>query len=172
MTLVKLLAGLCALFLGRRVFWLFVGVVGFVFGADLATRFFREQPHAVVLMIALAGGFVGAVLAYWMQEFMIGVVGFLAGSYIALQVLVAAMPYPGRMIWFALFIGGVLGALLAFTLFDWAIIVLSSLIGAGLIVEALGSGVRAVPLVFFVLAALGIAAQATVKRWPRRPTRA
>jgi hypothetical protein len=168
MTLVKLFAGLCALLLGHRVFWLFVGVVGFVFGAEMATRFFREQPRAVVLMIALTGGLVGAVLAYWMQEFMIGVVGFLAGSYVAVQLLIAAMPYPGRMIWFALFIGGALGALLAFTLFDWALIVLSSLIGAGLIVEALGSGVQAEPFVFVVLTALGIAAQASVKRWPRR----
>jgi hypothetical protein len=171
MAIAKLLAGLCALFLGRRVFWLFVGVVGFVFGADLATRFFREQPHAAVLLIALTGGVVGAIAAYWMQEFMIGLVGFITGSYMGVQLLVAAMPYPGRTIWFALLIGGVLGVLLAFTLFDWAIIVLSSLIGAGLIVEALGSGVQDAPLVFFVLAALGIGVQPTVKRWPRRSAR-
>jgi hypothetical protein len=167
----KLLAGLCALFLGRRLFWLFVGLVGFVFGAELAARFFREQPHAVVLIIGLAGGIVGAILAYWVQELMIGVVGFLTGSYVGVQLFVAVMPYPGQIIWFALFIGGVVGALLAFTLFDWAIILLSSLVGASLIVEALGSGVRAAPFVFFVLAALGIGAQATMKRWPRRSAR-
>jgi hypothetical protein len=171
MALLKLLAGLCALFLGRRLFWLFVGVVGFAFGVDLARQLFKEQPPAVVLIIALTAGVVGAILAYWMQELMIGVVGFLTGGYVAVQLLVAAMPYPGRMIWFALFIGAVLGALLAFTLFDWAIIVLSSFIGAGLVVEALGSEGHAALLVFFVFAALGIAAQAGVKRWPRRSLR-
>lgn len=171
MALAKLLAGLCALFLGRRLFWLFVGVVGFAFGAHLAARLFREQPHAVVLIIALTGGVAGAILARWMQELMIGVVGFLTGGYVGVQLLVAAMPYPGRAIWFALFIGGVVGALLAFTLFDWAVIFLSSLVGAGLIVEALGSSARAMPLVFFVLAAVGIGAQAATAHRPPRPPR-
>lgn len=171
MALLKMLAGLCALFLGRRLFWLFVGVLGFAFGAQLATQLFSEQPHVVVLTIALTGGVVGAILAYWMQELMIGIVGFATGAYVAVQLLVAAMPYPGRMIWFALFIGAVLGALLAFTLFDWAIIVLSSLLGAELIVETLGSGTRGMSAVFLALAVLGIAAQAGVRRWPRRPLR-
>jgi hypothetical protein len=171
LALLKLLAGLCALFLGRRLFWLFVGVLGFALGAQLAPQLFRDQPHVVVLLIALTGGAVGAILAYWLQELMIGVVGCLTGGYVAVQLLIAAMPYPGRIIWFALFVGGLLGALLAFTLFDWAIIVLSSFIGAGLIAEALGAGVQAAPFVFLVLAALGIAAQAGVKRWPRRSLR-
>jgi hypothetical protein len=171
MASLKLLAGLCALFLGRRLFWLFVGVLGFALGAQLATQLFREQPHATILIIALTGGVVGAILAYWMQELMIGIVGFLTGSYVGVQFLVEAVPYPGRMIWYALFLGGVLGVLLAVTLFDWAIIVLSSVVGAGLIVEALAGGLRATPVLFLVLAAVGIGVQANIRRHGRRPRR-
>ena len=138
MAAAKLLAGLCALLLGRRVFWLFVGIGGFVLGAEIATRLFREQPQFVVLLGAVAGGVIGAVLAQRMQQLMIGVAGFVAGSYIGAELLLDAMPYPGRMIWFALFIGGLGGALLALTIFDWTIIVLSSVVGARFIVDALG----------------------------------
>jgi len=171
MVAAKLLAGLCALLLGRRLFWLFVGIGGFVLGAEIATRLFREQPQSVVLLSAVAGGVIGAVLAQRMQQLMIGVAGFIAGSYAGAQLLLAAMPYPGRMIWFALFIGGFLGTLLAVTIFDWTIILISSLAGAKLIVDALGPALPATPFVLVALAAVGIAIQASIRPRRRRAPR-
>ncbi len=122
---ITILAGVCALLLGRRVFWLFVGIAGFAMGAEVAARVFREgQSGNVILIIALSGGAVGAVLAHRMQELMIGVVGAFVGSYIGAELQLTAMPYPGRMIWFGIFAGGLAGVLLALTLFDWTIIVM------------------------------------------------
>jgi hypothetical protein len=171
MAAAKLLAGLCALLLGRRFFWLLIGIGGFVLGAEIATRLFREQPHSLVLLSAVAGGVIGAVLAQRMQQLMIGVAGFITGSYIGGELLLAAMPYPGRMIWFALFIGGLSGALLAVTIFDWTIIVLSSVVGAQLIVDALGPALPATPFVLLGLAAVGIAIQASIRPRRRRSPR-
>jgi len=169
MVAAKLLAGLCALLLGRRLFWLFIGIGGFVLGAEIATRLFREQPQFVVLLSAVAGGVIGAVLAQRMQQLMIGVAGFIAGSYIGAELLLAAMPYPGRMIWFALFLGGLSGALLALTIFEWTIIVLSSVVGARLIVDALGPTLPA--SAFLCLAVVGVVIQAIIRPRRRRAPR-
>src|SRR6266446_4168449 len=115
----RLLAGLCALILGRQLFWLFVGVVGFGLGADLAAQMFRGSSEAVVLGIALLGGIAGAALAVWVEEFMIAAAGFVAGGYISALLLTSVMLYPGRYIWFALLVGGLGGAFLFMALFDW-----------------------------------------------------
>ncbi len=134
-------------------------------GAEVAARVFREgQAGTVILLIALGGGAVGALLAYWMQELMIGVVGALVGSYIGAELLLVAMPYPGRMIWFGVFGGCLAGVFLAMTLFDWTLIVMSSLVGASLIVRGVNSGVEATPVAILVLAAVGIIAQASMRR--------
>jgi hypothetical protein len=162
---ITVLAGVCALLLGRRFFWLFVGIAGFAVGAEVAARVFRGgQPGTVILLIALAGGVVGAVLARWMQELTLGIVGALVGSYIGAELLLIAKPYPGRMIWLGIFAGGLAGVFLALTLFDWTLIVMSSLVGASLIVRGADSGVEATPVVLLMLAAVGIIAQASMRR--------
>src|SRR5713101_4691010 len=136
MLLAKLLAGVCSLFLGRRLFWLFVGVVGFAAGVEIAAEMFKGTPEIVVLGLALLLGVAGAALAMALEKLMIGVVGFVAGSYLGIAVLTALTPYPGRNIWLAVLVGGFVGAMLLVSLFDWALIVLSSLVGAGLILDA------------------------------------
>ena len=163
MMLGRLIAGVCILFLGRRFFWLFVGVVGFVLGMDVSAALFRGMPHTEVLLIALVGGLVGAVLAAALEELMIGVAGFMAGAYIAAQILVLFMPYAGRNIWLAMLAGGIVGMLLLLALFDWTLIVLSSVIGAGFIVQALPDASRFTLMVFLGLAIVGVAVQARLK---------
>src|SRR5438105_1747368 len=112
MVLGRLIAGVCMLFLGRRLFWLFVGAVGFVLGMEVVAFVFHDMPHSEVLLIALVGGLVGAVLALALQELMVGIAGFMAGAYIGEQVLLAMMPHPGQNIWLAILVGGIFGALL------------------------------------------------------------
>ncbi len=167
MTLARLVAGVCALLFGRRLFWLFVGAIGFAFGMDLAARLFAGAPTLVVLTAAVLCGLAGAVLARAAQEVMIGIVGFAVGGYLATQLLIALMPYPGRNIWFALVGGGIAGVVLLNAVFDWAVILLSSLVGAAFIVEGSGAGGRATPLTYAVLAVIGIVVQAASKQ--RRP---
>jgi len=168
MTAARILAGLCALLLGRRLFWLFVGVVGFVLGMDVAAQVLRGASEPVVVGVALLAGVIGAVLAYVLYEVMVAVAGFAAGSYLGTQLLIVMTPYPGRGIWIAVLVGGVIGVLMLNALFDWALIVLSSLLGASFIVEALHVSTRAQPLAFLVLVTIGIAAQASTHRRRRR----
>jgi hypothetical protein len=167
MTLAKVLAGLCALFLGRQLFSLFVGVVGFALGMEFGPRVYWGVSDFGILASAVALGIIGAALAYLVQDLMIAVVGIVAGSTIAAEFFLMAMPYPGRTLWFALFVGGFAGALLLLALFDWSVIVLSSLFGAGMIVRAVAPDPSVARIAFVVLLAIGIAAQAAFMR--RRP---
>src|SRR5512140_887552 len=160
MIIARLLAGICVLFLGRRLFWLFVGAVGFVLGLDVAAQLFRGMPHTEVLIIALVGGMVGAVLALALEELMVGIAGFAAGAYIAAQILITAMPYPGRTVWIAMLVGGIVGAWLFVGLFDWALIALSSLIGAAFIVQAVPAATHVNYIVFAALVVAGVLVQA------------
>jgi hypothetical protein len=166
-TSLRLLAGLCALVLGRQLFWLFVGVVGFGLGVDLAAQVFRGSSGGVILGVALLGGIAGAALAVWMEEFMIAAVGFVAGGYIGAQLLTAVMLYPGRYIWFAMLIGGLGGTLLFTALFDWALIVVSSVVGASFIIQAVQGSIGSGRVGFIVLTVAGIVIQESLRR--RRP---
>jgi hypothetical protein len=42
--IVTILVGIVVLIAGRRLFWLFVGVVGFVAGLSLAFQLLADQP--------------------------------------------------------------------------------------------------------------------------------
>ncbi len=84
--ILNLLVGILLLFLGRRIFWLFVGGVGFVAAIDLVSRLAMPWPTWLTLVVALAAGLVGALLAILLQEVAVGIAGFLAGGYIVLHV--------------------------------------------------------------------------------------
>jgi len=171
MILARLIAGACVLFLGRKLFWLFVGLVGFVLGMDLAALMFHGLAPLQVFLIALGGGLVGAVLAVAIEEVMVGIAGFLAGAYIAAQILVALAPYPGRDIWVAMLVGGFLGLLLLLSVFDWALITLSSVIGAGFIIQTVPERSELTYVAFFVLVIIGMIIQARIKDREHLPQR-
>jgi hypothetical protein len=157
---VRILAGFFLLLLGRRLFWLFVAALGFLFGMDLGRELLLGQPYMVVFVIAVLLGFGGALLAYFVQEVAIVVGGFLAGGYIAVAFVSAETGQLGHPFSAAFLVGGLLGAILLYALFDWALIVISSLLGADLVADSLhlhsGFGLA----VFLALAVLGMSVQA------------
>ncbi len=171
MDIVRILVGIALLTLGRKLFWLFVGVAGFMFGFGLATQYFRGQPDWVVLVIALAAGLVGVLLALFLQRFAVGVAGFVAGGYILINLLNAVGWQIDQFAWLPFVIGGIIGAVLVLILFDWALIILSSLTGATLIAQAIHFGPLITALAFIVLLILGIAIQASMmtQREPSAP---
>jgi len=160
MNILRILIGILALILGRRLFWLFVGVVGFALGFAFATEFFQGQPDWLIVVIALGVGLLGALLAVFVQQIAIGVAGFIGGGYITLTVVNALGWDPGPTAWLPFLIGGIVGLVLIITLFDWALIVLSSLVGAGLIIEAIQLREPVEVALFVVLVAVGIVVQA------------
>ena len=157
-----LLVAILLLFLGRQIFWLFVGGVGFVAAIDLVSRLATPWPIWLTLVVALAAGLVGALLAILLQEVAVGIAGFLAGGYIVLQVLeLLGMPV-STLIWVLALVGAIVGAILALGLFDWALIVLSSLVGASIIARSFALAQPVMLLVFVVAAVVGIVVQARV----------
>lgn len=153
-----IVAGALLLILGRKLFWLFVGIAGFYLGFEVARTLAVEQPAWLVLTIAIGAGLIGAVLAILLQRVGFAVGGFYSAGYIAL--LVAERFAPGSVGVAAFLVGGVIGAVLAALLMDWAIVVLSCLVGAALIVPALALQALASALAYAGLVALGIVVQA------------
>lgn len=160
----RFLIGAALLLLGREFYWLFVASVGFVVAADLAPRVVQIEPSILLLVIALAAGVVGALLAVLLQEAAIGLAGFLAGGYAAIALLDLIELPSSPISWILALVGGVIGVVLILALFDWALIILSSITGAWTITRALEVRTLMTGLIFLVLLMIGLAAQASMMR--------
>ena len=159
MTAISMLVGIAVLFAGRRLFWLFVGAAGFLYGLGVAPRLFPEQPELVVMVIAIVAGVIGALLAIFLQKIAIGLAGALIGGYLLAGLVRASGGEIGSSEPVLFIIGGIAGAILVIMLFDWALIVLSSLAGAVLIVQSLALARGVETAIFAVAALLGILVQ-------------
>lgn len=168
MMLLAIVVGAALLLFGRRLFWLFVGGVGFAAGLAVAPDLLPGQAEWISLFLAIACGVVGAVLAIVLQKLALGAAGFFAGAYAFIQVL-AGVNRP-EWIWAGAIVGGVLGAVLVFFLIDWALIVLSALTGALLVVQGAGLAGSQAVLIGFMLFAAGVLLQrARGRRAPPPP---
>src|SRR6202140_4105008 len=127
--ILSVLIGAVILFFGRKLFWLCVAAVGFAAGVEVAPHLIHEPSVVLQLSVAVVFGFIGALLALFLQKLAIAIAGFLAGGKLALAIssafFVQLAPYLG----ITFLVGGVIGALLLLVLFDWAMIVLSSVVG-------------------------------------------
>lgn len=156
--LFTLLAGLALLLVGRRLFWLFVGLVGFY----TVYRWFEPYPAAAPTLrwvLAVLAGIVGIVLAIFVQKVAVALAGFFAGGWFALQFLGLSLGHARGTDLVIFVVAGVIAAILALALFNFALIVLSSLAGADLIVEALRPGPGLARIALIGLAVVGIAVQ-------------
>lgn len=167
MDILSILVGLALLVLGRRLFWLFVGGAGFVAGLTLAGLFVRGQPDWVLLVIALAAGLLGVLIALFLQRLAVWIAGFIAGGYILIELLNWLGQETGLPTWVLFIIGGIVGGLLLAALFDWALILLSSLTGATIVVQATQFGPQISAALFIVLLIVGIAIQARLMQRER-----
>jgi hypothetical protein len=162
-TISSLIAGLILLFLGRKLFWFFVAVVGFIAGLSIAPHLFNG-PGWILLLIALIGGAIGAVLALLLQRFAVGVAGFFVGGYLANTLLLGFHIDPGSFAWLAFIVGGLIGSILLTVLFDWALILLSSLLRATLITQSLPLNPSFVMVLWIILLIIGFVFQAVTKQ--------
>jgi hypothetical protein len=172
--LLFLVPGLLLLFLGRRLFWLFVAVAGFVVGVEAAPYLLPHQTELFTLVVALVLGVIGALLALFLQKVAIAIGGFVGGGYLAAVLCApllggAGMRYPGA--WLCFLVGGILGAILMMVFFNWALIILSSLQGAHLILRGLPTPHHYFPILFVILAIIGIVVQASTYRRPSAPAK-
>jgi hypothetical protein len=163
--LILIVLGLLSLLLGKRLFWLFAGIVGFALGWWLTGLLLPDG--LVRLLVGLIVGLILGGLSRFLGKWAIRLVAAVAGFVILPMVLgnLGMLGGINQFLWAV--IGAVLGFVCALFLADWTLIFLSSILGAGLILNgaqtfvALSEAVRV--LVGFVLIALGIMVQSRQK---------
>ncbi len=163
MNLIFVAAGVLLLFLGRKLFWLFVAVVGFLLGITYAPQLLPNQPQSVILTISLISGLLGALLTALLQKLAVGFAGFAAGGYIAYYLLEFVAVNLGEYQWMAILAGAIIGALLAGSMFDWALVLVTSAAGAALISQGLDLGMPISAITLVGLFVFGLIAQAKIK---------
>lgn len=165
MIFLYILIGIMLLALGRKLFWLFVGSVGFVAGVQIAQQHLFLAPSWQLWTIGVICGLLGALLALFFQKVAIIVGGFAAGCAIAVQLTVMLGFTANPLVTIC---GGILGAIVLYLLFDWALIALSSVAGATLIVHSINPAGWLAVLLYVVLILAGIVFQSLVLR-PQKP---
>lgn len=163
MNLIYIAAGGMLLFFGRKLFWLFVAVVGFLIGITFVPELFPNQPESVILIISLIIGMLGALLTSLLQKVAVAVAGLLAGGYIAFYLLQTLAANAGQYQWAAIIAGAIIGGLLAGTMFDWGLIILTSASGATLISQGVDFGMPISGVILVILFIIGLFAQINIK---------
>jgi hypothetical protein len=118
MALFDLILGAVLLFYGHRVFWLFVGVLGFQSGLTFFQKAVGIQGE-IGTILAIATGVVAALLAIFLKRIAIGLAGLLAGASLASML---AAKLPAKYSWIVILIGAILGVVVLMALFDWALL--------------------------------------------------
>ena len=163
---INAILGSALIVLGRKLFWLFIGVIGFVTGIQFTNRIFHG-PEVQAIIWGLVIGFIFALLAIFAQTMAIGIAGFLTGGYVLLALTSIVGLDQGPLGWIAYIVGGIIGILLVTLLFDWAVITLSSLAGAALVVQAFSLQRVAGGLLLTVLFFAGVIIQGLTLQYER-----
>jgi hypothetical protein len=152
-----IISGLIFLLFGRKLFWFFVAILGFIAGMTIGESVFSGQPKWIILLISIGAGVIGVLITMLAQRVAFALAGFYAGSYLTFVLAQLYGVYsPSTVLCIA---GGIIGALLALLFMDWAIIMLSCLVGAGAVVGALDIGQTGGVIVFVVLMTTGVMTQ-------------
>ena len=142
----QIVVGLIETLFGRRLFWLFVAIGGFLVGWYFAPAIWETiyDSGTMELWQRLVIGLVAAVVLGFLAFRFTRIVVALAGFFVFAAATVLAIDYFGGNVergttnfWIAFVCGGVVGAIILGLLFDWALIVLTSLFGAGATVDGI-----------------------------------
>lgn len=162
-----LIAGAVLLVAGRRLYWLLVGLVGFVVGFALVAEYLEASWWLTVVGGLLAGS-LAAALAVLFQKVVIAIAGFLAGGLVVLwwaDQLGWGEPW---WVWALAVVAGCLGAWLVRTAFEVGLIVVSSVLGATLVLAGLARPADELSPVFIALVAAGMLVQFVSTRRRRK----
>jgi len=157
--ILSVVIGAIILLFGRRLFWLCVAAVGFAAGVELAPLLVHQPTTILALTFALVLGFIGALLALFLQKFAIAVAGFLAGGKLAVGLAAAFFVQLLNYSVITFIVGGIIGAILLLSLFDWALVFLCSIVGAYLIQSAITLPPVGTAILFVALVAVGMFVQ-------------
>jgi hypothetical protein len=133
----------------------------------------HEPTPLLQLTLAILLGFIGALLALFLQKLAVALVGFLAGGRLAVGLLATFLvDYAAHYYWLPFLIGGIIGALALLFVFNWALILISSLVGAHLIANAVILPATGHVLFFGGLTILGVIVQSITFRRAAPPSTA
>jgi hypothetical protein len=163
----QLIAGLLLLLMGRRLFWLFVALVGFFVGANYGALLFSNISDGLRLLVAVVAGLIGAGLAIVLQRLAVVVAGGIAGGMLAMRIAPLLGLYTDGGIMVAFVAGALLTAVLLAVLFDPALIVISALTGATMVAEAFPMDGALAAILLVILAVVGVLVQARSLRRSR-----
>ena len=160
---INIILGFPLLIWGRKLFWLFVGSVGFIARYWLGQGYLTIKEDWMLVLLGAALGVVGVLLALLVQKTAVAVTGFIAGVYLAINAVMTFHINAGPWNWFIYSLGGMMGTFLVIVMFDLALIILSSLIGAALISQSVFQLIQIdlLPrsIVFIILLLIGLIAQ-------------
>ena len=168
MELINLILGVMLILSGRKLFWLFVGGIGFVFSLSLAVQIFSGQPKWVIIMFSVLIGIIGIFLSIFLEKAAVILAGFLAGAYLLAR-LVNIFNLGPSLGWLTYLVGGILGGLLVAALLEWSLIILSSLVGALLITEAINIKPGLAAIAGFLIFLVGFGIQVAAMRHEGHP---
>lgn len=133
----SVVAGAVLLLFGRRLFWLAVGLAGFLLGYALVLELAADVDRVLAVAAGVVTGLAGALLAVFFHQLALAVGGLLLGGY---GVHLLALRYgvePEAARWVLVAVGAVAGALLLRLVFEAALILLSAVLGAVLVLTPL-----------------------------------
>jgi hypothetical protein len=135
-TFVALVLGLVSLFLGRRFFWLFIGLAGFALGLALSLGLAPGVDEKMRPLLVLGLAILFGVLAIVARRLMTTLAGAIVLALVAYSL---TSGFPAWMQASATLVGALIGGVLAGWLLDWGLIAGSALLG-GLIVSSVLNG--------------------------------
>src|SRR5258708_1587586 len=118
--ILSVMIGAVVLLFGRKLFWLCVAAIGFAAGVTLASHLVSEPTPLLQLTFAILLGFIGALLALFLQKLAIGLAGFLAGGRLAVGLVATFMAQYTSYYWLTFIIGGLIGPLFLLLFFSFA----------------------------------------------------
>jgi len=133
---VALVLGLVSLFLGRRFFWLFIGLAGFAVGLALSQGLVAGSNETSRPLLVLGLAILFGVLAIVARRLMTTLAGAIV---LALVAYTLTAGFPVWMQAAATLVGALIGGALAGWLLDWGLIAGSALLGS-LIVSSIADG--------------------------------
>ncbi|MCG8461594.1 MAG: hypothetical protein MI919_35380, partial [Holophagales bacterium] len=101
--------GFLLLALGKRLFWLAVGGLGFAVSLHLSLLLLPAQPAETRLALGLVAGVLGIVLALAIQKLAVAVAGFALGALVVASALPWVWPEAGVWLIPAAGAGGIAG---------------------------------------------------------------
>jgi hypothetical protein len=164
-TVVTAGVGALLLLFGRRLYFLLLGVLGFVGGLWLSTSppveaLGLEASPGARLAIAVALGVVSAVLAFAIHRVALGVAGLAAGGFGGFWLAQSIAGGPDGWSWLLPIGGAIAGGVLLPGIYKAALVGLSAWVGSALLVQMLPVSGPSAVLVALGLLAFGILFQA------------